>query len=120
MSDAVSRTPYEAPGMGTGRVVTAIVVLFSLVVIAMVAVAGLLKVSMGGVSDPPVSIPIFPAPRLEIDPQADLTAVRRRDHDRLHDSAAIPIDQAMNAIAQRGANAYDPLAYPECQRESPQ
>lgn len=103
-----------------GRAAAAVAALFSLVALAVLSVAALLKISMGEVSDPQVTVPAFPSPQLEVDPQAELLAVKRREHNRLHESAAIPIDRAMEIIAQRGANAYDPLVPPASQSETSQ
>lgn len=120
MSESASPARHEAPGMGTRGVVMAVAALFSLVVIAMVAVAVLLELSMGDVSDPPALVPQFPAPQLQIDPQSELADVERRAHARLHEGAAMPINRAMDIIAKRGPNAYAPLVSSDSQRESPQ
>jgi len=61
---------------------------------------------------------VFPAPRLEANPAAELHRLLARQRkelsryhwaDKEHTLIAIPIDQAMKLIAQRGDKAFDPI-----------
>jgi hypothetical protein len=61
----------------------------------------------------------FPRPRLEADPAAELHALQSKQHQELnvyrwangeHTLVAIPIERAMAIVAQRGADAFAPIA----------
>ena len=118
MADDSRPARRENPGVGTRAVVTAIAVLFSLVLISMATVAALLDLSTAHIADPQLSNPNFPTPELQIAPSTDLATMRQRDHERLHEAAAIPIERAMEVIARRGTDAYAPLA-PTAEPEQP-
>ena len=119
MSDASLSAQHERPGLNTRGVVIAIIGLFSLVVLALVVVGGLLDLSFGRVAIPEAAAPTFPAPGLQLDPQQDLNEVQSRDRMRLNEQAAMPIDQAAKLIVQRGPDAYAPLIRPAAPVEQP-
>lgn len=112
MSDAARPVQHETPELGTGRVVAAIAALFALVALSLGVVAWLLDLSIGRVSNPHVAVPDLPAPTLQIIPDADFAQLRQRDHARLHEDAAVPIEGAMELIIQRGSDAYAPWIAP--------
>lgn len=51
----------------------------------------------------------FPAPKLQIHESEQLAQINKRDQERLHAAAALPIEQAMQRIVDRAGAAYDPL-----------
>ena len=112
MSDAARPVEHETPELGTGRGVAAIAALFALVALSLGVVALLLDLSIGRVSNPEVTVPDLPAPNLQIVPDADLAQLRQRDHARLHEDAAVPIEGAMELVIQRGSDAYAPWIAP--------
>ena len=83
MSDAARPVQHETPELSTRRVVAAVAALFALVALSLGLVALLLDVSIGRVSNLPVSVPSLPAPSLQIVPDADLAQMRQREHARV-------------------------------------
>jgi len=100
---------HESPAISMLEIITVTTGLFLLVGLAVLVVALMLKLLNGNIEIAQAPIPSFPSPRLQLSPQADLTEMRRRDDQRLHQGAAIPIEKAMELIAQRGQDAFSPL-----------
>lgn len=99
-------------------VVLTMTVLFALVGVGLGCAAAVMYMGLGYVVTPVHKVPSFAAPRLQIDATRDLEQLREREMKRLHGEAAMPIDEAIEAIAARGARAYAPLDRPEESRGS--
>jgi hypothetical protein len=70
----------------------------------------------------------FPSPELQTSPELDLARLTAPQQARLsgyawidrdHDIARIPIEEAMQLVAQRGAHAYDPILSPPAATPAP-
>jgi hypothetical protein len=107
---------YEPGGVHTSYVLTAATGCFAL----MVGAVGILYLIYHAAVPHPQPEPprLFPAPRLEADPAAELHQLLAKQRaemsgyrwaNRAHTLVAIPIDEAMKLIAARGARAFDPI-----------
>jgi hypothetical protein len=107
---------YEPGGVHTSYVLLAAAGFLTLMIVAV----GLLHIIYNAaVPQPRPEAPkLFPAPRLEADPAAELHRLLARQRKEMssyrwansdHTLIAIPIDQAMELIAKRGAEAYGPI-----------
>jgi len=110
---------YERPGFATGAVSAGLGLLLVLVPLGLAAVALLMKLSLGALSLPDAPAPALPQPRLQLAPAGDLAVMRRREAERLHAGAVVPIEQAMGLIARRGSAAFDPLVAAQRQEAKP-
>ena len=118
--DMRDRAAPEAPRVAT-RIV--LVCVFGFVAFAAVAMAGLYLYIRDVAPFALASTPHrdFPKPALQSSPQSDLTEMRRERRITLNSYAwidksraisRIPIDRAMQHVAERGARAYDPMDVP--------
>jgi hypothetical protein len=110
MPKPTASAQHESPNISTLEVITIIAGLFLLVGLAVLMVALMLKLFGGSIEMAQAPVPAFPEPRLQLSSQADLAELQRRDEQRLHRDAAIPIEKAMELIVQRGQEAFSPLA----------
>jgi hypothetical protein len=104
MSDAIRPADmHEAPGVSTRLVLIATAGLLGLIGLAILLVALLFWASGTSPHRPkqPPALETDGAPALQVDPAADLAALKTRDMLRLHAAAAIPIDAAMRQVAAR-------------------
>jgi len=112
-SPAASR--HEAPGVATRSLILIglgllVTVLVSLAIVALAFLWRQGHLPIG--ARPPQAPALFPEPRLQVHPGAELAAVRAAENAKLGPKAALPIEAAMQAIARRGAAAYAPLLPP--------
>lgn len=109
MPELAKSDRHEAPAISTCPVVITMAALFGLVALSLIAAAMLLRAYLGHIAPSPLPAPDFAEPRLQISKTADLVQLKQREQIRLHEGAAMPIERAMDAIAQRGPDAFSPL-----------
>jgi hypothetical protein len=117
--DQESRREPEPPGVA-GRTILMVAVGF--LAFVGLSLGALQLYYRHGVAGPVLAPPqVFPEPRLQADPKADLAELKRRQEERLAGYAwidrdaglvRIPIERAMALIAARGEAAFAPLEPP--------
>lgn len=117
----------EPPGVADRTVLIATVG-FLLFVAAGLGLLGLYYRHVLNAVPVPKPVATFPAPRLQVDPRADLTDLQRRQRERLASYdwidrnagiVQIPVERAMALLAARGSQAYAPLEEPPAQEPRP-
>jgi hypothetical protein len=109
-------TPRELPDVDSRRVLAISLGFLLFVAIGMAILAGVYGYRLGGYRPAPPAA--FPAPELQTNPLADLRRLQDEQRARLAQDGwadqsrglrLIPIERAMDLIAARGAQAYDPI-----------
>lgn len=113
----VDRKPTYEPGE-VGRPWFIALSVGAAILVAAICMVALYFYYLPFAPEKPIALSEFPAPRLQVDPPADLAKLEREQKARLNETRwldrevgtlAIPIDAAMAAIVQRGSEAFAPL-----------
>jgi hypothetical protein len=117
MSDEARHDELEPGGVATRKVT---LLAFAILLFLAASMGGLYVTFIDWTPvDRTPSVKVFPRPRQEAEPAKELHALLAKQHgdltsyrwiDTARKRVAIPIDRAMQIIAQRGQNAFDPLA----------
>jgi len=117
MAETSRPAMHEEASVATGWVVAATAGLLGLIVVALAVTGGMFRLSRNRDihTEQPPPVTVRDAPRLQIDPAADLAELKARDTLRLHQDAVVDIDAAMRSVAGRG-DPYAPLTQHETGR----